>query len=328
MHIAFSAIFGLIASLCLAATIATAAPPAKEAENRYVAARDAAIEKISAIYDTGNADEAARKAEDAASADLAAQMRAILNEAARAGLWSARLHIDTFNKGDEGLRHARRAALRSPAREERRKGRPGSAPIGKYVAPKAQSSSRRKRCSSDGCARTRRGGARTIKNVPQQIGAALKDESFYTQAVSSGSAVGEVSIRCRSQSPAGATFVHGMLAGRTQSDIPDAADTVLRLCASPMARCTSPTDRSIPRCRSRPASPSGRLRQKAEQAEDDLRSRRSTEGYDKLGTCARRRDEYKRCFTQNAPSSSPLPKQRGRRRNCCRRRWEDSSGVS
>jgi len=28
-----------------------------------------------------------------------------------------------------------------------------------------------------------------LKNVPQQIGQALKDESFYTQAISSGSAV-------------------------------------------------------------------------------------------------------------------------------------------
>ena len=105
MHNAFSAILGLMAPLCFAATIsnATAAPPAKAAEDRYIAARDAAIEKISAIYDAGNADDAARKAEEAASADLAAQMRVILNEAARAGFGPAKLHIDTFNKGDEGF---------------------------------------------------------------------------------------------------------------------------------------------------------------------------------------------------------------------------------
>ena len=77
MHNAFSAILGLIAPLCLAATIAnaTAAPAAKEAEDRYIAVRDAAIEKISAIYDAGNADDAARKAEEAASADLGAPRR-------------------------------------------------------------------------------------------------------------------------------------------------------------------------------------------------------------------------------------------------------------
>jgi len=136
MHIAFSAIFGLIASLCLAATIATAAPPAKEAENRYVAARDAAIEKISAIYDTGNVDEAARKAEDAASADLATQMRAILNEAAREGFGPARLHIDTFNKGDEGF--GMLDGLRFDAvvgKNGEKAGQDGA--DGKYVAPMA-----------------------------------------------------------------------------------------------------------------------------------------------------------------------------------------------
>lgn len=73
------------------------------AEDRYAAARDAAIEKISAIYDAGNADDATRKAEDAASADLAAPMRAILNEPARGGFGPAKLHFDTFNKGDEGF---------------------------------------------------------------------------------------------------------------------------------------------------------------------------------------------------------------------------------
>src|SRR6185312_3384624 len=106
-----SIIFGLIASLCLAATIATAAPPAKEAENRYVAARDAAIEKISAIYDTGNVDEAARK-----------------------GFGPARLHIDTFNKGDEGfgmLDGLRFEALLGKNGEKA--GQDGA--DGKYVAP-------------------------------------------------------------------------------------------------------------------------------------------------------------------------------------------------
>ena len=49
MHNASSAILRLIVPLCLAATIsnATAAPPAKAAEDRYIAARDAAIEKFS-----------------------------------------------------------------------------------------------------------------------------------------------------------------------------------------------------------------------------------------------------------------------------------------
>ena len=71
MHNTFSGILGLIVPLFLAATIATAAPSAKTAEDRYIAARDAAIEKFSKIQDGGTSDDATRKAEDAVRADLA-----------------------------------------------------------------------------------------------------------------------------------------------------------------------------------------------------------------------------------------------------------------
>ena len=50
------------------------------------------------------------------------------------------------------------------------------------------------------------------KNVPQQIGAALKDESFYTQAISTDAAVvnfNELPIA----KPASATFAFAMLGG-------------------------------------------------------------------------------------------------------------------
>ena len=163
MHNTFSGILGLIVPLFLAATIATAAPSAKAAEDRYIAARDAAIEKISAIYDAGNADDAARKAEDAASADLAAQMRAILNEPARDGFGPAKLNIDTFSKGDEGFGDARRVAVRCrcSGRMARRQAR--TAPTASMSSPRRISSSRRKRCSNAGCAPTRTGGARTSR---------------------------------------------------------------------------------------------------------------------------------------------------------------------
>jgi hypothetical protein len=105
MQNAFSAVLGLITPILVAATIsnAVAAPPLQTAEDRYIVARDAAIEKISAIYDAGNSDDAARRAEEAATADLAVQMRAILNESAHEGFGPAKLHIDTINKGDEGF---------------------------------------------------------------------------------------------------------------------------------------------------------------------------------------------------------------------------------
>ena len=61
--------------------------------------------------------------------------------------------------------------------------------------------------------------------MPQQIGAALKDESFYTQAVASGAAV--VSFNSLPiAKPEGVSFAYAMLAGRTPSEIPDAAEQV------------------------------------------------------------------------------------------------------
>ena len=54
-----------IAWLAAMLSMAFAAPPTPE--DRYVAARNAAIEKISAIYDAGKSDDAAKAAEDAAA---------------------------------------------------------------------------------------------------------------------------------------------------------------------------------------------------------------------------------------------------------------------
>ena len=190
MHNTFSAILGLIVPLFLAATIATAAPSAKAAEDRYIAARDAAIEKISAIYDAGNADDAARKAEDAASADLAAQMRAILNGARRNGFGPAKLNIDTFYKGDEGF--GTLDGLRFDAelgKNGEKAGQNGA--DGKYVEPKAHIIITTQTLFERWLREHKEWWGKNVKNVPQQIGAALKDESFYTQAISSGCRGGE-----------------------------------------------------------------------------------------------------------------------------------------
>jgi hypothetical protein len=330
MHNALSAILGLIAPLCLAATIsnATAAPPAKAAEDRYIAARDAAIEKISAIYDAGNADDAARKAEDAASADLAAQMRAILNEPARDGFGPAKLNIDTFSKGDEGF--GTLDGLRFDARlgkNGEKAGQDGA--DGKYVEPKAHIIVTSQTLFERWLRAHKEWWGNNVKNVPQQIGAALKDESFYTQAVSSGAAVVNFNSLPIAK-PAEATFVHGMLAGRTQSDIPDAADTVFVSAIANgkvyVAYGSIDPKVQIPACVAVRAS----FNKKAEQAEDDLRfekiGRRPTTNWE---TCARRaKTNTSAASPRMRQSRPPFRKRPGRRRNCCRRRWEDSSGVS
>ena len=303
MHNAFSAILGLIAPICLAATIsnAAAAPPAKAAEDRYIAARDAAIEQISAIYDAGNVDEAARKTEEAASADLAAQMRVILSEAARAGYGPAKLHIDTFNKGDEGF--GMLDGLRFDAtlgKNGEKAGQDGA--DGKYVEPKAHIIVTTQTLFERWLRAHKDWWGKDIKNVPQQIGAAVKDESFYTQAVSSGSAVVNFNSLPIAR-PAGASFVYGMLAGRTQSDIPNAADNVFVSAIANgkvyIAYGSIDPKVQVPACIAIRAS----YDKKAEQAEDDLRFEKiGRRAYDKLGNLRQKgEDAYKRCFTQNAP---------------------------
>jgi hypothetical protein len=306
MHNAFSAILGLIVPLCLAATIsnATAAPPAKEAEDRYIAARDAAIEKISAIYDAGNADDAARKAEDAASADLAAQMRALLNEAARAGFGAPKLHIDTFNRGDEGF--GMLDGLRFDAvvgQNGDKAGQDGA--DGKYVEPRAHIVITTQTLFERWLRAHKDWWGKDIKNVPQQIGAALKDESFYTQAVSSGSAVVNFNSLPVAK-PAGASFAYAMLAGRTQSDIPNAADNAFVSAIANgkvyIAYGSIDPKVQVPACIVIRAS----YDKKAEQVEDDLRFEKiDRKAYDKLGNLRQKgEDEYRRCFTQNAPKQA------------------------
>jgi len=177
MHNTFPGILGLIVPLFLAATIATAAPSAKAAEDRYIAARDAAIEKISAIYDAGNADDAARKAEDAASADLAAQMRAILNEPARDGFGPAMLNIGTFSKGDEG------SGTLDGLRFDARLGKNGetagpTGADGKYVAPKAHIIVTTQTLFERWLRAHKEWWGNNVTNVPQQIGAGAEGRDF------------------------------------------------------------------------------------------------------------------------------------------------------
>jgi hypothetical protein len=303
MHNAFSAILGLMAPLCLAATIsnATAAPAEQKAEDRYIATRDAAIEKISAIYDAGTADDAARKAEEAASDDLAAQMRAILNEAARAGFGPAKLHIDTFNKGDEGFGMLDGLRFEAVVGKNGEKAGPDGAD-GKYVAPKAHIIVTTQTLFERWLRAHKEWWGNKVRNVPQQIGAAMKDESFYTQAVSSGSAVVKFNSLPIAK-PAGAAFVHGMLAGRTQSDIPNAPDTVFVSAIANgkvyVAYGSIDPKVQIPAC----IAIRTNYNNKAEQAEDDLRFEKiDRKIYEKLGNLRQKgEDEYKRCFTQNAP---------------------------
>ena len=78
-----------VACLVVMLSNADAAPLSPSPEDRYIATRDAAIERISSIHDAGRFDDAAKKGEETARADLQAQMSAILGELNRKGFGAA-----------------------------------------------------------------------------------------------------------------------------------------------------------------------------------------------------------------------------------------------
>jgi hypothetical protein len=134
------------------------------------------------------------------------------------------------------------------------------------------------------------------------MGAALKDESFYTQAIPTDAAVvkfNELPIA----KPASASFAIAMLGGRTQDAVPEAADEVF---VSALANgkayiaygSIKPTV-EVPACLAIKTD----YNKKAEKAADDLQSNRiDRKAYDKLGDLRQQgEDAYKRCFRERAP---------------------------
>ena len=280
MHNAIFPILRLFTPVLLIATVTTAlaAPPA--AEDRYVAARDTAIEKLSAIYDAGKFDDAAKKDEEAATADLTAQMAAILNESARAGFGPTKLNLGSFYKGDEGfgtLDGLRFEALLG--RDGQKAGSNGA--DDKYVEPKAHIVVTTQTLFERWLHAHKEWWGDKIKNVPQQIAKALSDESFYTQAISNGSAVVKFSPLPITK-PAGATFVFAMLAGRTQSELPDSADEVI-VAAVANGKVYVAEGSIEPKVRIAAC-----LANKKFEPQDDDRRQKSE-------------DAYARCFAQRAP---------------------------
>ena len=297
---------GAIATLaCFVAMLSHADAAQPSAEDRYIAARDAAIERLQPIFDAGNADDAANKAEDAVRADLQAQMTAILGERKYPGFGAAKLNLDTLYKSDQG--YGMLDGLRFDAEIGKTGEKAGeNGADGKYVEPKAHIIVTTPTMFMRWLHAHKDWWDKGLKNVPQQIGAALKNESFYTQAISTDSAVVNF-YRLPIVKPADAAFVHGILAGRTQSDIPDAADEVS------LVSVKSASDRLEIACGS--IDPEGgdrslhrdpdRLQnvKRAAEGDDDFRFKKiDKKAYDKLGDLRQKgEDAYLRCFTQRAP---------------------------
>jgi hypothetical protein len=290
----------VFAAICCVVTLsgAHAAPPAATLEDRYIAARDAAIDQISKLYDVEKSDEGARKAEEAARGELRAQMKAILAEPDRKGFAPPELNLDAFYRGDLGF--GMLDGLRFDAETGRNGEKAGSGADGKYVQPRAHI-----------IITTEHLFARWLRahkdwwsngNVPQQPGAALKHESFYTQAISTDAAVinfGALPIA----TPAGATFAYGFLAGRTQDAIPDEAGEVFASARANgkvyIAYGSIDPKVQVPACSAMRAG----YNKRAELADEKFRLKQiDRKAYDKLGDLRQQgEDAFRRCFTEQAP---------------------------
>ncbi|MDO8399268.1 MAG: hypothetical protein Q7T45_15755 [Bradyrhizobium sp.] len=300
MHKVHAAIIRAAAAWCLLGALSSANAAPLSPEDRYVAARDAAIEKISKLYDSGKADDAA-KAEKTVGADLLRQMKAIVAEPDRKEFGPARLNLDAFSRGDQGF------GLLDGLRFDARVGENGekagaNGADGKYVYPKAHIIITTQTLFERWLRAHKHWWGKKVKNVPQQMRAAFKDESFYTQAISTDAAVvnfGELPIA----KSASATSAHAMLAARTQDAVPDAADEVFVAALANgkvyVAYGSIKPKVQIPACLAIKAD----YDKKAEKAADDLQSNRiGRKAYDKLGDLRQQgEDAYKRCFTERAP---------------------------
>lgn len=210
------AIVRLAVVLGLFGMLSSAHAASMSSEDRYIASRDAAIAKISKLYDDSKGDEAT-KAEETANPGLLAQMKAIVAEPDRRGFGPAKLNLGSYYTGDEDFGTLDGLRFDSLLGENGQKaGFTGT--DGKYIEPKSQIVVTKQPMFER--------WLHAHKQFPQATTKALGDESVYNRAISNGSAVVKFAPLPIAK-PSGATFAYAMLAARTQSEMPDAADEVI-----------------------------------------------------------------------------------------------------
>ncbi|MGY4420698.1 hypothetical protein ACVWY2_003147 [Bradyrhizobium sp. JR6.1] len=182
MHFIFR--LALILSPILVLSPARATSP----EDRYIAARDAAIAKFAKQEKDGKIDEAVDKAEAAARDELKGQLVAILSQPARPGFAPAQLNLDTLYRGDMGF--GMLDGLRFDADTGRNGAKIGEKHAdGSFVEPKAHIIVTSEALFTRWLHEHKAWWDKGSKNVPQQIEPALKFEGLYTQAISTDAAV-------------------------------------------------------------------------------------------------------------------------------------------
>ena len=300
MQIRRATIIRLVAASWVLGTLASAnaAPPSPE--DRYVAARDAAIAKVSKLYKDKKDDEAA-KAEASVPADLLARIQPIVGEPGRKGFGPAKLNLDALYSGDQGF------GLLDGLRFDSELGDNGEKAgqnrrDGNYVEPKAHIIITTQTLFERWLRGHKNWWDKKVKNVPQQMEAALKDETFYTQAIQTDAAVVNFNALPIAK-PASATFAFAMLGARTQDALPEAADEVFTAALANgkvyVAYGSIKPKVEIPACLVIKSD----YNKKADQAAADLESNRITRKvYDKLPDFRQQgEDAYKKCFVERAP---------------------------
>jgi hypothetical protein len=226
-------------------------------------------------------------------------MRAIVGPLAYAGFGAGQLNLDTLSEGDEGF--GMLDGLRFEATAGKTGEPAGTDAAGNYVAPKAHIIVTTQTLLVHWLAVHKQWWGKGTANVPQQIGAALKDEDFYTQAISTDSAVVKLSPLPIAK-PAAASFATAMLGGRTQDDVPNAADEVFAAAIAGgriyVAYGTIDPTVKIAACDAIRAD----YNKRSEDASDALREGRiDKKAYDRLDNLRDQGESaFKRCFTARA----------------------------
>ncbi|WP_141339814.1 hypothetical protein [Bradyrhizobium sp. USDA 3458] len=295
MHFIFR--FALVLSPILLLSPARAASP----EDRYIAARDAAIAKFAKLSNDNKINEAVDKAEVAARDELKGQLTAILSQPARPGFAPAQLNLDTLYKGDMGF------GMLDGLRFDADTGRDGAKigekrADGSFVEPKAHIIVTTEPLFTRWLHEHKTWWDKGSKNVPQQVDAALKFEGLYTQAISTDAAVVNFDDLPIAK-PASAALAYGFLAGRTQDSFPDKADEVFvaALAGGKMYVAYGEIEPAVqvPGCTAIRTD----YNKKADAAAERLERKQITrQAYDKLGDLRQQgEDAFKRCFTERAP---------------------------
>ncbi|MDB5600302.1 MAG: hypothetical protein JWN71_2346 [Xanthobacteraceae bacterium] len=228
------------ALLLLGPVLGPAAAQTTSPEQSYLAARDAAIKSINAMDTANEPEERIAKREEEALLDLGKRLRALIGAPQLKGVTdTGKINNDTLRSGDVGFGALDGVAYESKDEKTRIVATTETLTSGWLLAHK--------------------NWWPDLENVPQDIPAALKSETFYTQAISADAAVA-IFTELLVTKPAAAKAATALLVVRRQDIGPSVPDEIIVSAAlggrvyvaslrvegkaAPIAACTQIWDKS------------------------------------------------------------------------------------